>query len=110
MQEYSDGSRREGAAGATRIQALYLGRYATVMDTALMGMTLGWEEGHRVVALDSQGAIVRAEQLAFEPHGRGSSNDCRRHSERAPHAHAGPGAQRGSWRRGSRPESGERGT
>ena len=61
VQEYSDRSRRNEAAAAVSItNAEYLGRYAIVMDTEILGICISWEKGHQVVALDSQGAICRA--------------------------------------------------
>ena len=68
IQEYSDGSRREGgAAGANRTHAGYLGRYATAIDTELLGICMSWESGHDTAALDSQGAVSRATQLYHKP-------------------------------------------
>lgn len=64
VQEFSDGSRRDGAAAAAnRREATYFGKYATVMDAELLGICLCWEKGQKTVALDSQGAIARAIQL-----------------------------------------------
>ena len=44
VEEYSDGSRKDGAAaGATTKEAEYLGRCATVMDEELLGISLSLE-------------------------------------------------------------------
>ena len=54
----SNGSRLEGvAAGPARTQGSYLGEYGTVMDAEMLDMVLVWENGKRIVALDSQPAI-----------------------------------------------------
>ena len=67
-QEYSDGSRLNGAAAAgTTRTAEYIGRYATVMGAELLGIRLALEAGHNSVALDSQAVITRAESLYTEP-------------------------------------------
>ena len=68
VQQWSDGSREERvAATATTDTGFYLGGYlghwATVLDAKLKGVQLGWEEGVRIVALDSLGAMEGAHQL-----------------------------------------------
>ena len=68
VQEYSDGSRLdEAAAAATTKRAKYLGTYATVMDAEMTGVLLAIEDGDSCVALDSQGAVQRLEQLYTQP-------------------------------------------
>ena len=68
VEEYSDGSRLDGAAAAaTSKRARYLGMYATVTDAEMAGVLLALEDGSRCVALDSQGAIQRLEQLYTQP-------------------------------------------
>ena len=65
---YSDGSRLEGAAAAaTTEQATYLGEHATVMDAEMLGVHMAITAGHSYIALDSEGAINRLEQLYTEP-------------------------------------------
>ena len=67
-QEYSDGSRlEEAAAAATTTQATYLGLHATVMDAEMLGVYLAMTAGHSRIALDSQAAIQRIEQLYTKP-------------------------------------------
>ena len=64
VQEYSDGSRlEEAAAAATTKRAEYLGRHATVTDAEMLGVLIALEDGASCIALDSQGAIQRLEQL-----------------------------------------------
>lgn len=70
VQEYSDRSRRDGAAAAantTDAEYLAIGRYAVVMDAEILGLYLSWEKSHQTVALDSQGAICCTIQLQYEP-------------------------------------------
>ena len=68
VEEYSDGSRLDGAAAAaTSRRAEYLGMHATVTDAEMAGVLLALEDGSRCVALDSQGAIQRLEQLYTQP-------------------------------------------
>ena len=68
VEEYSDGSRLDGAAAAaTSKRAEYLGMHATVTDAEMVGVLLALEDGSRRVALDSQGAIQRLEQLYTQP-------------------------------------------
>ena len=67
-EEYSDGSRVEGAAaGGTTRRAEYLGQYATAMDAEMLGISLALESNYRTIALDSQAAITRTTQLYVEP-------------------------------------------
>ena len=67
-EEYSDGSRlEEAAAAATRTQATYLGLHVTVMDAEMTGVHLAMIAGHSRIALDSQSAILRMEQLYIMP-------------------------------------------
>lgn len=62
------GSRLEGAAAAaTTRKAEYLGQHSTVTDAEVLGVKIALAEGHRVVALDSQAAIARMQQLYTEP-------------------------------------------
>lgn len=66
--KYSDGSRLDGAAAAATTQrARYLGMHATVMDSEMTGALLALEDGSSCIALDSQGAIQRLEQLYTQP-------------------------------------------
>jgi len=66
VEEWTDGSRREGrAAGATRSRGKYLGEWATVTDAEELGVLLAWEDGNTTVALDSQGAIARIANLKY---------------------------------------------
>ena len=68
VEEYSDGSRLDGAAAAaTSRRAEYLGMHATVTDAEMVGVLLALQDGSRCVALDSQGAIQRLEQLYTQP-------------------------------------------
>ena len=68
VQEYSDGSRlEEAAAAATTKRAEYLGMHATVMDAEMLGVLIALEDGSSCIALDSQGAIQRLEQLYTQP-------------------------------------------
>ena len=68
VEEYSDGSRLDwAAAAATSRRAEYLGMHATITDTEMAGVLLALEDGSRCVALDSQGAIQRLEQLYTQP-------------------------------------------
>ena len=68
VQEFSDGSRLdEAAAAATTKRAKYLGLHATVMDSEMTGVLLALEDGSQCIALDSQGAIQRLEQLYTQP-------------------------------------------
>jgi len=61
---YTDGSRMKGAAaGASAEGGLFLGTYATVMDAEMVGIAGAWEEGYEIVAVDSQAAIRRCENL-----------------------------------------------
>ena len=63
---YTDGSRIEGqTAAATITQAIFLGRYATVMDAELLAVAMGWEIGDTVIT-DSQSAIGRIRNLQME--------------------------------------------
>ena len=67
VEEWSDGSRREGnAAGATRSRGKYIGGWATVADAEEMGVLIAWEDGNKTVALDSQGVITRIANLRYE--------------------------------------------
>ena len=67
-QEYSDGSRVDGAAAAgTTEDAVYLGEQATVMDAEMLGVHLAMSKGFSKIALDSQGAISRIEPLYTQP-------------------------------------------
>ena len=62
------GSRMEEAAAAgTTQQAMYLGLHATVNDAEMAGVLLALEKGHSCIALDSQAAIARMNQLYTEP-------------------------------------------
>lgn len=66
--EYSDGSRLEGAAAAaTTKEAVYLGQHSTVTDAEIMGVQIALKTGHNCVALDSQTAIMRMQQLYTGP-------------------------------------------
>ena len=68
VDEYSDGSRiGEAAAAGTTKQAIYLGLHATVTDAEMAGVLLALREGHSRIALDSQAAILKMEQLYVEP-------------------------------------------
>ena len=68
VEEYSDGSRLDGAAAAaTSKRAEYVGMHATVTDAEMAGGLLALEDGSRCVALDSQEAIQRVEQLYTQP-------------------------------------------
>ena len=68
VDEYSDGSRmNEAAAAATARQAMYLGLHATMMDAEMAGVLLALKGGHSCIALDSQGAIQRLNQLYTQP-------------------------------------------
>ena len=68
VEEYSDGSRLDGAtAAATSRRAEYLGMHATVTDDEMLGVLLALEDGSHRVALDRQGAIQRLEQLYTQP-------------------------------------------
>ena len=65
---YSDGSRIEGAAAAaTTERAIYLGAHATVMDAEMLEVHTAITAGYSRIALDSQGAISRIEQLYTQP-------------------------------------------
>ena len=65
--EYSDSSRLEQAAAAARTkEAEYLGQYAIVTDAEILGVKIALTAGHRVIALDSQVAISRMQQLFTE--------------------------------------------
>ena len=67
-QEYSDGSRMDGAAAAgTTKDAQYLGCHATVMDAEMLGIHMTLKAGHTKITLDSQRAISRAVQLYTKP-------------------------------------------
>ena len=68
VEKYSDSSRLDGAeAAATSRRAEYLGMHATVTDAEMVAVLLVLENGSRRVALDSQGAIQRLEQLHTQP-------------------------------------------
>ena len=63
---YTDGSRIDGRAAAAPITgAEYLGLFATVMDTDMLGAAMGWEMG-TVAATDSQAAIGSIPNLQWE--------------------------------------------
>ena len=63
---YTDGSRIEGqTAAATITRAIFLGRYATVMDAEMLAIAMGWEIGATVIT-DSQGAIGKIRKLQTE--------------------------------------------
>jgi len=48
VEEWTDGSRMEGrAAGATRMEGLYLGTVATVADAEEVGVSIAWERALR---------------------------------------------------------------
>ena len=54
VQEYSDGSKLDGAAAAAKSRrAEYLGMHATVSDVEMVGVLLALEDGSRRVALNS---------------------------------------------------------
>ena len=40
-------------------RGVYVVKVATVVDSELVGLAAAWEEGDKVVALDSQGVIKR---------------------------------------------------
>ena len=64
VEEYSDGSRVDrAAAAAISRRAEYLGMHGKVTDAEMLGVLLVLEDGSRCVALDSQGALQRLEQL-----------------------------------------------
>ncbi|KAF8418310.1 hypothetical protein EV426DRAFT_720673 [Tirmania nivea] len=72
---WSDGSRQEGVAAAAAVggeageeweEGVYLGSLATVMDAEMLGVVRAWQAGRSTVALDSQGAIRRLQNLRFE--------------------------------------------
>ena len=66
--EYSDSSRLEqAAAAATTKEAEYLGQHSTVTDAEILGVKRALTAGHQVIALDSQAAIARMQQLHTEP-------------------------------------------
>ena len=68
VEEYSDGSKLEGvAASVTRTHGVCLGELGTVMDAEMLGIALAWENGKRVVVLDSQGAIQRTLTPVLSP-------------------------------------------
>ena len=63
---YTDGSRIDGQiAAATITKAIFLGRYATVMDAEMLAIAMGWELGNKVIT-DSQAAIGRIRNLQME--------------------------------------------
>ena len=64
VEEYSDGSKLDGAAAAATYRlAEYLEMHATVTDAELVGVLLALEDRSHSVALDSQGAIQKLKQL-----------------------------------------------
>ncbi|KAF8416439.1 hypothetical protein EV426DRAFT_721797 [Tirmania nivea] len=71
---WSDGSRQEGVAAVAAVggeageewEGVYLGSLATVMDAEMLGVVRAWQAGRSTVALDSQGAIRRLQNLRFE--------------------------------------------
>ena len=68
VEEYSDGSRLDGAAAAaTSRRAEFLGMHATVTDAEMVGVLLAQQDGSGCVVLDSQGAIQRLEHLYTQP-------------------------------------------
>ena len=68
VEEYSDGSRLEGAvAAATYRRAEFLGMHTTVTDADMVAVLLALEDGTHRVALDSKEAIQRLEQLCTQP-------------------------------------------
>ena len=77
VEEYSDGSRLDGAAAAaTSRRAVYLGMHASVTDSAMVEVLLALEDESRCVALDSQGAIQKLEQLYTHRPDCGLRNSC----------------------------------
>ena len=63
---YTDGSRIGGhTAAATITQAIFLARYATVMDAELLAIAMGWEIGDAAIT-DSQAAIGRIQNMQLE--------------------------------------------
>ena len=67
VEEYTDGSRiQEAAAAATTGKAEYLGYHATVMDAEILVVRMALTVAHNIIALDSQSAILRMQQLFTE--------------------------------------------
>ena len=68
VEEFWDGSRLDGVTAATTSRrAEYLGMHATVIDAEMLGVLLALEDGSCRIALDSQLAIKRLEQLYTQP-------------------------------------------
>ena len=67
VEEYSDSSRiQEAAAAAMTTEAEYLGHHAIVTDAEILGVKIALAAAYNVIALDSQSAILRMQQLFIE--------------------------------------------